>query len=139
MLCCAWLSAVAFAALAANVPAQVVSVSGTPSLASARDLITQGKLDDALRELEALSAQRPEPAGVERLRGIVDYQQNRMADAEGDFTRAVQQDPADLQSLQMRGIVLFRMNEPARAIPILEKAHSSAPIANADPNYVLAL
>ncbi|MGA8161398.1 MAG: tetratricopeptide repeat protein [Acidobacteriaceae bacterium] len=139
MLCCAWLSAVAFAALAANVPAQVVSVSGTPSLASARDLITQGKLDDALRELEALSAQRPEPAGVERLRGIVDYQQNRMAEAEGDFTRAVRQDPSDLQSLQMRGIVLFRMNEPAQAIPILEKAHSSAPIANADPNYVLAL
>ncbi|MGA7524677.1 MAG: tetratricopeptide repeat protein [Acidobacteriaceae bacterium] len=108
-------------------------------MASARDLVTEGKLDDALRELDALAAQRPEPAGVERLRGIVDYQQNRMAAAEGDFTRAVQQDRSDLQSMQMRGIVLFRMNLPGEAIPILEKAHSSAPIANADPNYVLAL
>jgi len=103
------------------------------------DLVTEGRLDEALRELDALAGQEPEAAGVERLRGIVNYQQNHLAEAEGDFTRAVQQDPADLQSMQMRGIVLFRMNQPEKAIPILEKAHSSAPVANADPNYVLAL
>lgn len=136
---CAWLCLLAWAALAADVPAQVTAASGTPTVAGARDLVTQGKLDDAVRELDALAAQHPEPAGVERLRGIVDYQSNRMAEAEGDFTRAVRQDPSDLQSLQMRGIVLYRMNMPEKAIPILEKAHSSAPIANADPNYVLAL
>lgn len=136
---CGWLCMFAVAAMAAGVPAQAVSDSGTASLASARDLVTQGKLDEAQRELDTLAAQRPEPAGVERLRGIVDYQQNHMAEAEADFTRAARQDPSDLQSMQMRGIVLFRMNLPAQAIPILEKAHSSAPIANADPNYVLAL
>jgi tetratricopeptide (TPR) repeat protein len=69
----------------------------------------------------------------------VAYQQNHMAEAEADFSRAVKQDPSDLQSMQMQGIVLYRMNLPAQAIPILEKAHSSAPFANADPNYVLAL
>ncbi|MGA8531405.1 MAG: tetratricopeptide repeat protein [Acidobacteriaceae bacterium] len=136
---CGWLCMFAWAAMAAGVPAQVVSAPGTASLTSARDLVTQGKLDEAQRELDALAAQQPEAAGVERLRGIVDYQQNHMAEAEADFTRAVRQDPSDLQSMQMRGIVLFRMNLPAQAIPILEKAHSSAPIANADPNYVLAL
>lgn len=139
MLCCAWLSVVAYAALAAGAPAQAVSTAGTPTVAGARDLVTEGKLDDALRELDALAAQKPEPAGVERLRGIVNYEQNHLAEAEGDFTRAVQQDPSDLQSMQMRGIALYRMNLPEKAIPILEKAHSSAPIANADPNYVLAL
>lgn len=139
MLWRAWLSVVACAALAAGVPAQSVSDAGPPSLASARGLVTEGKLDDALRELDLLAAQRPEPAGVERLRGIVNYQQNHLAEAEGDFTRAVEQDPSDLQSMQMRGIVLFRMNMPEKAIPILEKAHTSAPVANADPNYVLAL
>ncbi|HEX3987681.1 MAG TPA: tetratricopeptide repeat protein [Acidobacteriaceae bacterium] len=136
---CAWLSVVALAVLTAGVPAQNPPTSGSASVASARDLVAQGKLDDALRELDALAAEHPEAAGVERLRGIVDYQQNHMAEAEGDFTRAVEQDPSDLQSMQMRGIVLFRMNLPEKAIPILEKAHSSAPIANADPNYVLAL
>lgn len=136
---CAWLCMIACAAMAAGVPAQEVAGSGTPTLASARDLVTQGKLDDALRELDALAAEHPEAAGVERLRGIVNYQRNRMAEAEADFTKAVEEDPADLQSMQMRGIVLFRMNQPEKAIPILEKAHSSAPVANADPNYVLAL
>ncbi|HZZ38487.1 MAG TPA: tetratricopeptide repeat protein [Acidobacteriaceae bacterium] len=139
MLWCGWLCMLAWVAIAGDVPAQVAAAPGTPTVASARDLVTQGKLDDAARELDALAAQHPEPADVERLRGIVDYQQNRMAEAEGDFTRAVQQDASDLQSMQMRGIVLYRMNLPEKAIPILEKAHSSAPIANADPNYVLAL
>ncbi len=136
---CTWLCVVALAASAASVPAQVAAGPATASVASARDLVTEGKLDDALKELDVLAAQRPEPQGVERLRGVVHYQQNRMAEAEGDFTRAVEQDPADSQSLQMRGIVLYRMNLPAKAIPILEKAHSSGPVANADPNYVLAL
>lgn len=136
---CAWLCVIALAAFAAVVPAQVATGSAGASVASARDLVTQGKLDEALKELDTLAAQHPEPAGVERLRGIVHYQQNRMAAAEGDFARAVQQDSSDLQSLQMRGIVLYRMNLPAKAIPILEKAHTSGPIANADPNYVLAL
>jgi tetratricopeptide (TPR) repeat protein len=136
---CGWLSVVVFAALAAGVPGQVAGTSGPPSVASARDLLTQGKLDDALRELDALAAEKPEPAGVERLRGIVNYQQNHLAEAEAAFTHAVEQDSSDLQSMQMRGIVLFRMNLPEKAIPILEKAHSAEPVANADPNYVLAL
>ena len=139
MLRSAWFCMLAWAALTAGVAAQLVAASGTPTLASARDLVTEGRLDEALRELDALAGQEPEAAGVERLRGIVNYQQNHLAEAEGDFTRAVQQDPSDLQSMQMQGIVLYRMNLPEKAIPILEKAHSSTPIANADPNYVLAL
>jgi predicted Zn-dependent protease len=137
-LCVGWCW-VALAAFAAGIPAQTASPSANPSLATARDLVTQGKLDEAQRELDALAAQHPELTGVERLRGIVDYERNRMSEAEADFTRAAEQDPSDLQSMQMRGIVLFRMNQAAAAIPILEKAHSAQPVANADPNYVLAL
>lgn len=136
---CTWFCLIAWIGLSAGVRGQSVGGAGPASLASARDLVTQGRLDDALRELDVLAAQRPEPAGVERLRGIVDYQRHRMAEAEADFTRAVEQDPSDLQSMQMRGIVLYEMNKPTEAIPILEKAHSAGPIANADPNYVLAL
>jgi uncharacterized protein HemY len=33
--------------------------------------MAQGKLDDARQELDALAGMQPEPAGVERLRGIV--------------------------------------------------------------------
>jgi hypothetical protein len=51
-------------------------------LADARSLMAQGKLDDAQRELETLAALQPEPAGVERLRGIVEYENSHMPEAE---------------------------------------------------------
>jgi predicted Zn-dependent protease len=101
--------------------------------------MAKGKLDDALQELDALAGMQPEPAGVERLRGIVEYENYRMAEADASFARAMAQDPSDLESEQMRGVVLYRMGKPEEAIPLLEKAHAAAPIANADPNYALAL
>ena len=82
---------------------------------------------------------QPEPAGVERLRGIVAYQNNQLADADASFARALSQDPSDSESMQMRGVILYRRGKAEEAIPLLEKAHASGPIANADPYYVLAL
>ena len=41
-----------------------------------------------------LSRQSPEPAGVERLRGIIFYQREQFAQAVEAFTKAVAQDPA---------------------------------------------
>ena len=108
-------------------------------MADVRALMSQGKLDDARRELDALASVQPEPAGVERLRGIVEYENNRTAEAEASFARAIVQDPTDLESMQMRGVALYRMGKPQEAIPLLEKAHAAGPIANADPNYVLGL
>lgn len=118
--------------------AQTLPAAGSASVAEARALMKQGKLDDALRELDTLAAQQPRPAEVERLRGIVFYQKNEMEAADASFAQALEQDPADLESMQMRGVVLYRLGKPAEAIPWLEKAHA-APVANADPNYVLAL
>jgi predicted Zn-dependent protease len=119
--------------------AQNDAAAGPASVAAARALMAEGKLDDARRELNALAAMQPEPAGVERLRGIVAYQDNRLAEAEASFGRALDQDPSDLESMQMRGVTFYRMGKPESAIPLLEEAHSAGPIANADPNYVLAL
>jgi len=122
----------------------VVAVRGhaqtaAASLADARSLMTQGRLTEALRELNTLALQHPEPTGVERLRGIVEYQDGHLPEAEAAFARAVEQDPADMESMQMQGVALYRLGKPAEAIPLLEKAHAAGPVANADPHYVLAL
>lgn len=130
------LFALAFFGLASAMAQETPSA---PSVADARALMTQGRLDDALHELDTLAARQPRPAGVERLRGIALYQKNQMQDAGAAFVLALEQDPADLDSMQMRGVTLYRLGKPAEAIPFLEKAHSSTPVANADPNYVLAL
>jgi tetratricopeptide (TPR) repeat protein len=109
----------------------------TPTLAAAQDLVTRGRLVEAQQELDSLALQKPEPVGVERLRGFVYYQQNKFADAETAFAKAVQQDPSDLESLQMQGVVLYRMGKSAEAIPLLEQAHVSVLSTNIDPEYVL--
>lgn len=130
---------IAFSPLRLCAQTQSAPATAAPSISDVRDLVAKGRLDEAGRELDALAAQQPEPAGVERLRGFVAYQQDRMTEADRAFAAAVEQDPSDTESLQMRGVVLYRMGEPAQAIPLLEKAHTAVSSTNVDPNYVLAL
>lgn len=123
---------------------QVNAQQTTPSLAGAQQLYTQGRLDQSLEELAALAKQTPEPAGpelakIERLRGFIYYQQNKLNEADAAFTKALAQDPKDTEAMQMRGVTLFRMGKPADAIPLLEKARAAVPNANIDPNYVLGV
>ncbi len=89
--------------------------------------------------LDQLVAQNPEPAGVERLRGIIFYQREQLSQAIDAFTKAVAQDPSDHESMEMHGVSLFRSGHPAEAIPFLEKAHAAVERANIDPEYVLGL
>jgi tetratricopeptide (TPR) repeat protein len=49
------------------------------------------------------------------------------------------EDPADLESVQMRGLTLYRLGQPAAAIPFLERVRQWMPNANADANHVLGL
>jgi tetratricopeptide (TPR) repeat protein len=81
----------------------------------------------------------PEPPGVERLRGFIFYQQRNMAAAEAAYARAIEQNPSDRESMQMRGVALYSLGRPADAIPLLEKAHAAVASANVDPNYVLGI
>jgi tetratricopeptide (TPR) repeat protein len=109
------------------------------SLRQAEDLFHSGHLDQAMQKLDALAADQPEPAGVEYLRGVVFYQQDKMAEAAAAFAKSVTQDPKNFDAMQMEGVSLFRAGKSADAIPLLEQAHRSVPNANVDPNYVLGL
>ena len=106
---------------------------------TAQDLAGRGRLDQAMAILNQLAGQAPEPAGVERLRGIIFYQREQFTEAIDAFTKAVAQDPSDRESMEMHGVSLFRMGNPAAALPLLEKAHASVERANVDPEYVLGL
>jgi len=110
-----------------------------PTFETAQDLAGRGRLDQAMAVLDQLAAQSPEPAGVERLRGIIFYQREQFTQAIEAFTKAAAQDPNDRESIEMHGVSLFRTGHPAEAIPLLEKAHVSVERANIDPEYVLGL
>jgi predicted Zn-dependent protease len=109
------------------------------NLARLRLMIDRGQAADALKQLDALAAQQPVPAGVNRLRGLALYSQNQFAEADTAFASAVKQDPHDQESVQLRGLTLFRLGRPAAAIPLLESAHDLTALTRVDPNYVLAL
>jgi tetratricopeptide (TPR) repeat protein len=67
------------------------------------------------------------------------YEQGKIQSSATAFERALAQDPADREAMQMEGVVLFRTGKPAAAIPLLEQAHLSIPRTNIDSNYVLGL
>lgn len=105
----------------------------------AQALAAKGRLDQAMNILNQLAAQTPEPAGVERLRGIIFYQRDQLPQAAEAFSKAVAQDASDRESTEMEGVTLFRLGRPQEALPYLEKAHAAVQNANVDPQYVLGL
>lgn len=119
-----------------SAPPPAASVS---SIAHIQQLIDSSHYAQALQQLDALAQQRPEPAGVERMRGMVYYQQTNLLAAVSAFARAAAQDPKDQQAILMEGVSLFRIGKPAEAIPLLEQSHTSVANANVDANYVLGL
>ena len=122
---------------AKNSPAD--ASGSAPTYESAKTLAAKGRLDQAMAQLDQLATQTPEPAGVERLRGIIFYQKQNFGAAGEAFARAAAQDPADRESIEMQGVSLFRMGRSQDAIPFLEKAHSIVESTNVDPDYVLAV
>ena len=111
----------------------------SPNLIQLRLMIDRGRSEEALKELDPLSARQPVPAGVNRLRGLALYSQNQFVEADAAFASALKQDPHDGESEQLRGLTLFRLGRPAEAIPLLESAHDWTSQTRVDPSYVLAL
>jgi predicted Zn-dependent protease len=116
------------------------------SLADIQRLIDHGHADAALTQLDKMAASIPVPPGVQRLRGLALYSQDKLLSAEQAFASAMADDPADSAAARMRGITLYRLGRPAAAIPLLEAAATATQekpgqgdSGPADPEYVLAL
>jgi tetratricopeptide (TPR) repeat protein len=120
-------------------PGSEVSQPAPPTFEAAESLASKGRLDKALAMLDQLAAQSPEPAGVERLRGIIFYQREQFQDAIQAFNKAANQDPNDRESIELQGVSLYRIGRSPEALPFLEKAHATVVRANIDPEYVLGL
>jgi predicted Zn-dependent protease len=128
-----------FAPIDAQTMATPSPSGSSPNLVQLQQMIDRGHAAEALKQLDELATQRPVPAGINRLRGLALYSQSHFAEADAAFSSAIQQDSHDEESMQMRGLTLFRLGRPADAIPLLEAAHNWTSQTKVDPNYVLAL
>jgi predicted Zn-dependent protease len=118
---------------------QASAVQEAVTVGDVQKMISRGQLSEAEAQLNIFAKQQPEPAGVERMLGMIHYQRNEFAAANTAFEKALLQESSDLQAIQMRGVTLYRMGQPAAAIPLLERANSTIATVNADGTYVLAV
>ena len=118
-------------------PALPLTGSPAEEFAHARQLLQQGQYDDAIAELQKLSAAQPALKGLAHELGTAYYRKGDYLQAIGSFKQALQQDSADSEATQLLGMSYYLGGKPVDAIPLLEKVQDWYPRANVDASYIL--
>ena len=132
------LIALASAVFAQSSLSSKTSPAATDALHSVRQSIDAGHPDEALQQIATLRTQSTSMHGLNRMEALALYEKGNLRSADKAFAAALQEDPSDLESAQMRGLTLFRLGRPAEAIPLIESSRGQI-AGRADPNYILAL
>ena len=104
----------------------------------AKDLLRHGHPDQAIEILKRLAAVDPPLMGAERELGTAYYNLGELPEARNAFAKAIEQDASDQDSVQMEGLVLYRLGQPDAALPYLQRVVQKAPNANPDAQTALA-
>jgi tetratricopeptide (TPR) repeat protein len=115
------------------------AASPQPAFAEARRLAQQGKFDEAIAQLEALSAKQPDAKGLTHELGVVYYKKGDYLKAVANFKKALDEDPGDSEAIQLTGLSYYLAGHPADAIAPLEKVQTWYPSANVDASYILGI
>jgi tetratricopeptide (TPR) repeat protein len=126
------------AASPASIP-QGSQFSPVPDLAKARLLMQQGKIDDAILQLQALQVNAPTTPGLDLELGSAYYKKSDFPKAIEYLKKASAQDPHNGEATQLLGISDYLGGHPADAIPLLEKVQGWYPRANVDAAYILGI
>ncbi len=126
-------------ALGAPTPSATAPAVTQNPLSVARDDLDRGHAAEAIAILQPLAAAHPPLKGAAHELGLAYYRTGKLLQAAQAFTQAEKEDPTDMESVQMHGLTLYRLGQPAAAIPYLERVRQWMPNANADASYVLGL
>lgn len=108
-----------------------------PEFAHARQLLQQGKYEEAIAELQQLASSQPGTRGLAHELGAAYYRKGDYIHAIDSLKQALQSDPADSEATQLIGLSYFLSGKPADAIPFLEKVQNWYSRANVDASYIL--
>jgi tetratricopeptide (TPR) repeat protein len=97
----------------------------------------QGKIDEAIAELEAIEARDPGAKGLDLELGTAYYKKSDFPKAIDYLKRATAADPANGEAVQFLALSYYAGGHPAEAIPLLEKLQGSFSSPNVDSSYIL--
>jgi tetratricopeptide (TPR) repeat protein len=122
-------------------PAQATQSAGEapPEFADARKLIQQGKVDEAIEQLQAVEARDPATKGLDLEMGTAYYKKSDFPKAIEYLKKATAADPANSEAIQLLGLSYYLGGHPADAIPLLEKVQGWYSRANVDAAYILGI
>src|SRR2546425_887650 len=124
---------------AQTVPGSPTPNQSAPDFTEARRLMQQGKYDQAIAQLQELSAKDPGLKGLPHELGTAYYKKGDYMKAVESLKAALEQDPHDNEAVQLLGLSYYLSGRPAEAIPQLEKVQTWYPRANVDASYILGL
>jgi tetratricopeptide (TPR) repeat protein len=111
----------------------------TPDFSHARNLMQQGKVDDAIAELQNLEARDPKTKGLDLELGTAYYKKSNYPKAIEYLKKAAATDPGNNETVQLLALSYYLNGRPQDAIPLLEKVQTWYPRANVDASYILGI
>lgn len=111
----------------------------SPEFAAARKLEQEGKIDDAVAELQKVESRDPATRGLAFELGAAYYKGSDFPKAIEYLRKATAEDPANEEATQLLGLSYYLGGHPAEAIPLLEKVQGWFSRANVDAAYILGI
>ena len=114
-------------------------VPANPDVERAQVQVEHGQAEQGIASLRELAGKTPAVPGAAHALGVALYRTGKLLDAVKAFTQAEQESPKDIEAIQLHGLALYRLGQPAAAVPYLKRVSQWTPDANADANHVLGL
>jgi tetratricopeptide (TPR) repeat protein len=99
----------------------------------------QGKLDEAIAELQTLEGANPGTKGLDLELGTAYFKKSDYVKAIVALKKATASDPNNGEAAQLLGLSYYLNGYPGEAIPLLEKVQTWYPRANVDAAYILGI
>src|SRR5438094_6223270 len=113
------------------------ATSSASEFSRARQLMRQGKADEAIAELQQLGTTQPHLKGLAHELGTAYYKKGDHIQAINALKTALKEDPQDKEATQLLGLSYYLAGRPADAIPLLDQVQTWFPRANVDASYIL--
>lgn len=120
-------------------PQPQASTGAPAEFAAARKLMQQGKVDDAIAQLQLVEARDPNAKGLMLELGAAYYKKSDFPKAIEYLKEATAADPGNSEAIQLLGLSDYLGGHPADAIPLLEKVQGWFSRANVDASYILGI